>query len=355
VAIIGGRNISNHYYNIGDESDRDSLFQDLDILIKNVAYTETDDDQKIVRNILLEHYNRLYYYSANKKFENFIFKISRDTAAKVFKKMKSVRTEFTKLEEAELLQRLNQMEADDYLNTNFDQGYVSFLNEIQNLVRKNPLKNLKYETNRNSVISNLWTQLEKAEKEILICSPYIYLTDKEIDFLVNWLKEDKTRTLKILTNSTATSDNIFAQAMVENFVMPQLLQKIKEAGIPTKQFEIMAYGNLSNKKLGGTSVQGSIHAKFWVIDNFSVGIGTSNIDPISRLTNSEIVANVFSTDGNRTVRSVNDYYNKLKSQSTRWGEPEFMNAKYKPELKNKLMLQAFVAKVMKFFNLLPQN
>lgn len=355
MAIIGGRNISNHYYNIGDESDRDSLFQDLDILIKNVAYTETDDDQKIVRNILLEHYNRLYYYSANKKFENFIFKISRSTAAKVLKKMKSVRTEFTKVEEAELLQRLNQMEADDFLNTNFDQGYVSFLNEIQNLVRKNPLKNLKYETNRNSVITNLWNQLEKAENEILICSPYIYLTEKEIDFLVNWLKEDTTRTLKILTNSTATSDNIFAQAMVESFVMPQLLQKLKDAGIPSKQFEIMAYGNLSNKKLGGTSAQGSIHAKFWVIDNYSVGIGTSNIDPISRLTNSEIVANVFSTEGNKTVKSVNDYYNKLKSHSTRWGEQEFMNAKYKPELKNKLMLQAFVAKVMKFFNLLPQN
>jgi putative cardiolipin synthase len=355
MAIIGGRNISNHYYDIGDKKDRESVFQDLDILIKNVAYKDVGDEREVVKNVLLEHFNRLYYYTANKKFEDFIFKISRDSAAKTLRDMKNVRTEFTRLENTDLYEKLAQMEADDFLNANFDRGYVSFLNEIENLVRKNPLKNLKYNTNHNSVISNLWTQIEKAEKEILICSPYIYLTEKEMDFLVNWLKADSTRTLKIITNSTATSDNIFAQAMVESFVMPKLIEKLKLAEINKKQFELLAYGNLANKKLGGNSVQGSIHAKFWMIDNYSVGIGTSNIDPISRLTNSEIVANVFSLEGNQTTKSVLNYYTSLKNQSTHWGEVQFMQAKYHPELKVKIAMQSFVAKVMRLFKLLPQD
>ena len=355
MAIIGGRNISNHYYNIGSEADRDSVFNDLDILIKNVAYNTIENDQVYVKNILLEHFNRLYYYSANKKFENFIFKITREKAAQVLKQIKKVRKEMTKDESAELYERLSKMEAEDFLNLNFDHGYISFLNEIENLVRKNPLKNLKYDTNRNSVITNLWSQIEKAEKEILICSPYIYLTEKEMDFFVNWLREDPSRKLKILTNSTATSDNIFAQAMVESFVMPQFIKKLQEAGIVEKQFELMAYGNSSNKKFGGSVVQGSLHAKFWMIDNYSVGIGTSNLDPISRLTNSEIVANVFPLNGNQTISSVNNYYEALKSQSNKWGDSEFNKNKYRSELKTKLILQSFVAKVMKMFNILPQN
>jgi len=355
MAIIGGRNISNHYYNIGDQEDRESVFQDLDILIKNVAYKDVDNEREVIKNVLLEHFNRLYYYSANKKFEDFIFKIGRGSAAKKLKQMKNVRTEFLRVENSELYEKLSQMEADDYLNTNFDHGYISFLNEIQNLVRKNPLRNLKYDTNRNSIISNLWTQIEKAEKEILICSPYIYLTEREMDFFVQWLAADPTRKLKILTNSTSTSDNIFAQAMVESFVMPKLIEKLNNNGIKSEQFELMAYGNLANKKLGGNAIQGSLHAKFWMIDNYAVGIGTSNIDPISRLTNSEIVANVFPLEGNQTTKSINDYYTSLKKQSTRWGEAEFMQAKYRSEFKVKLSLQSFVAKVMRVFNVLPQD
>ena len=143
--------------------------------------------------------------------------------------------------------------------------------------------------------------------------------------------------------------------MVESFVMPKLLEKLNAADVSRQQYELMAYGNLANKKFGGTSIQGSLHAKFWMIDNYSVGIGTSNIDPISRLTNSEIVANVFSLDGDRTTKSVENYYQKLKSQSTHWGEPEFIEAKYRPELKLRLVMQSFVAKVMRTFKLLPQD
>lgn len=354
-AIVGGRNISNHYYKIGTEADRDSTFNDLDILVKNIAFTETKDEKEVIRNVLLEHFNRLYYYSANKNFEDFIFKIGREKASETLGVIRKTRNQLIRGDGAELAQTLAKMESDDFLNQGFDKGYISFLDEIQNLVRKNSLSNLSYENNKNSIIKNMWEQLDKAEKDILICSPYVYLTDKEINKLVNWLAADKSRTFRLITNSTATSDNLFAQAMVENFVMPKLLGKLKEKGINPKQFEILAYGNLNNKDFGGTIAQGKLHAKFWMVDNYSMGVGTSNFDPVSRLTNSEIVANIFPTEGKQSIETLNRYYASLKDSSSHWNSPDFVEAKFRPELKKKLMIQSFITKVMNFFKILPQD
>lgn len=353
-AIIGGRNISNHYYKIGEQEDRNNIFSDLDILVKGISYVESTDDNEVVRNALLEHFNRLYFYSANKKFVDFIFKIGRGKAAETLRSIRNTRNSIIRYRHTELAQTLKKMEAEDYLNKNFDKGHIAFVNEIENLIRKDPLGNLSY-NNGNSIMKNIREQVEKAQDDILICSPYIYLTDKEIEFFASWLKQDSKRTLRIITNSSATSDSLFAQSIVESFVMPKLLAKLKENGIPKKQYEVLAYGNLDNKELGGSVTQGKLHAKFWMIDNFAIGVGTSNFDPLSRLTNSEIAANVFPTDGHLSVDTINDYYLKLKDSSTLWGSEQFYNAKFRPELKTKLMIQSFVAKIIDFFKILPQE
>ena len=102
-------------------------------------------------------------------------------------------------------------------------------------------------------------------------------------------------------------------------------------------------------------MQGKLHAKFWMIDNYAMSVGTSNFDPVSRLINSEIMANVFPTEGKQSVEALNNYYLSLKNNSTHWNSSEFIESKYRPELKTKLMIQSFLAKVMKMFNVLPQD
>jgi putative cardiolipin synthase len=355
MAIIGGRNISNHYYKIGTEEERDATYNDLDILVKHIAYTETTDEKTVIKNVLLDHFNRLYFYSANKNFEDFIFKQDRIGAADVLSEIRHTRNQIMRTEGAELGAKMAKMEQDDFLNKNFDQGYISFLDEIENLVRKNSLKNMTYTNNQNSIMKNMWIQVEKAEKDILICSPYIYLTDKEMDFLVSWLAQNPSRKFRLITNSTSTSDNLFAQAMVEYFVMPKLMKKLTDAKIPIKQFEVLAYGNTQNKEFGGKVAQGKLHAKFWMVDNYAMGIGTSNFDPVSRLTNSEIVANIFPTKGTQSIESLNIYYQSLKQDSAMWNSPEFVKSKYRKELKKKLIIQSVIARIIKLFKLLPQN
>ena len=155
MAIVGGRNISNHYYKIGTQEEKESTYNDLDILIKNIAYTESKDEKEIIRNVLLDHFNRLYFYSANKRFEDFIFKATRSKSAKLLNQMRNTRNDLVRNNDTELAALLSKMESEDYLNSGFDSGYISFLDEIENLVRKNSLKNLTY-VNENSVMKKMW-------------------------------------------------------------------------------------------------------------------------------------------------------------------------------------------------------
>jgi phosphatidylserine/phosphatidylglycerophosphate/cardiolipin synthase-like enzyme len=142
--------------------------------------------------------------------------------------------------------------------------------------------------------------------------------------------------------------------MMENFVMPKLLAAMKESEIPKGQYDIMAYGTSDIKKLGGDEAQGKLHAKFWMVDNHSIGVGTSNFDPVSRRTNSEIMANVFPVKGNNSVEHLNNYYSELKSRSTNWSSDEFLEVKNHPNLRKNIIIQEFIAKILRRTDLLPQ-
>ncbi len=358
MAIIGGRNMSNHYYSIGTQKEIESTFNDLEVFVKDIAFVKKDKDGKdYIHNVLEEHYNRLYFYLANKSLKEFIFKLGDSNAIKQLKKIKKSSRESLSTEGQDLGKILSRMTDEDFLNKDLDNGWVSFLNDIQNLNRGSFFGRIKnaYKDNKDSIVENFFEQIKQAKKNITLCSPYIFFKDSEMDDLVLWLKEDKSRTIRLITNSSATSDNLFAQSMVEYFVMPKLLEKLKKAGVHSKQYEILAYGNLENKELGGTKNQGKLHAKFWMIDNFTQGVGTSNFDPISRLANSEIQVNIFPlSNDNNSTKQLEVYYSSLKNNSASWNSEEFYTAKAHKSLKTKLMIQSILAKMINYFEMLPQ-
>jgi phosphatidylserine/phosphatidylglycerophosphate/cardiolipin synthase-like enzyme len=247
------------------------------------------------------------------------------------------------------------MKSDGYLEKDFDSGDVSILNEFENIRRRSPLsqKGNLYDNNPDSIMATLWDQLAMAKKDILIGSPYLYFTDKEIDWLISWLKADPSRTLRIMTSSTAATDNLPAQAMMEHFMMPNFLKKLSEAGISEKQYELFAYGNMNHINVGGAEAQGALHGKFWMVDNRVIGVGSSNFDPLSRRTNSEIMANVVSNNGTATADSINQFFNDLRDRSVRWGSDEDKAIKASPAMRKKVIRQAVLAKIMKTLKLLP--
>ncbi len=318
IAIVGGRNISNDYFGIGDA--KNNTYNDLDIIIKEISTKKDVNGTIVIENALVDHYNQLFNFAANKRINDFIHKITRSDAALVLRKIKNDHNMYAGYRDGEITDVINKMAKSNFMDEGFDEGKINILNEFENLVRKNPFTQKEYlYANPRSIIKNMFDQLHIARSDILIGSPYLYLTDFEIDRLVSWLKADPKRKLRIMTNSSATSDNLPAQTMMENFVMPKL------------------------------------HAKFWMVDNRAVSVGTSNFDPISRLTNSEVMASVNPTLGNSTVSSLNSFYDELKSRSTRWGSEEFKAVKASPEIKNRIMIQSVLAKIMDGLDILPQS
>ena len=71
---------------------------------------------------------------------------------------------------------------------------------------------------------------------------------------------------------------------------------------------------------GGTETYGKLHAKFWLAEPYGF-IGTTNFDYRSRLYNSEMG---YFFEAEPLAEDLNTVFEELKSQSYRWGSPEWL-------------------------------
>lgn len=351
MAIIGGRNIADHYYAVNDGVDHPVL--DAEILIKGFAQKNNDDD---VQNHLENHYNKIFYYLANKNFENFLFKTNRKTVRSEFKEMREGARRLYLDEGAPLAKQLEQMEKANFLEEGFEDGLVSVLNEIQNLSRTKIFlqpKGPHNKPNGNSFVRKLHYMISKAEHSIDIASPYFWIPDEEVDYMLKWLEKDPKRKIRIFSNSLTTSDNVIAQAMVDETLRTKILNKIKDTPLE-KQFELFSYGKIDDEALGGNEKYGFLHAKLALVDGKSMTVSTSNLDPISRHLNSEIgvaVENLPADSAN--IASLKNYFESLASKSTLYGSQEWQEIRNHRSNKVILILEKFVTKIIFGLNLVP--
>jgi putative cardiolipin synthase len=123
---------------------------------------------------------------------------------------------------------------------------------------------------------------ERADKDIFIATPYFVPGIKGMQWLTD--KKSQGTAIKILTNSLAATDVIAVHAGYRKY-RKQLLA----SGIDLFELKPTARPSLSKtKKLLQGSRQASLHAKYMVVDQQSVFIGSANIDPRSQLLNTEI-------------------------------------------------------------------
>ena len=123
---------------------------------------------------------------------------------------------------------------------------------------------------------------ERAKNELLIATPYFVPGIKGVNWLKN--KKDQGTEVKILTNSLAATDVIAVHAGYKKYRRQLLASKIelfelKPTARPTS--------SRTNKLIEG-SKHASLHAKYMVVDQRYVFIGSANIDPRSELLNTEI-------------------------------------------------------------------
>lgn len=350
MAILGGRNIADRYYSVGVGEENPIL--DAEILIK--GFTQKNEDGS-VQNALENHYNKIYYYLANKNFEDFLFKTNRNQVRKEFKEMRNSARKLLNSNEV-LGEQLKQMEEEGFLEKNFEDGLISILNEIQNLSRTKIFlqpNGSQNKLNGNSLVKKLHDEIAKAEHIVDIVSPYFWIPEEELDFIIEWAAKDPNRKVRFFSNSITTTDNIIAQSMVDATFQETIIKRIK--GTPLeKQFEVYSYGRIDDEVLNGNKRYGFLHAKLVVTDNKSVTVSTSNLDPISRHLNSEVGTTIENLPKNsKNIAKLTQYIDDLQKNSTLWGSPEWQEIRNHPNNRILKILQAFATKIIYALNLVP--
>jgi hypothetical protein len=108
LAIIGGRNMEDVNYGIEEGENATNI--DAEILIKGLSLKKENN----IQNILEEHYNKIYFYLANKNFKDFLFETNKKIVHREFKKMRKASRKILTGQNAILVERLKEMEQHDF-------------------------------------------------------------------------------------------------------------------------------------------------------------------------------------------------------------------------------------------------
>ena len=247
---------------------------------------------------------------------------------------------------------------EDYLATDLFPARVRIAHELGNIVNTDVVakydKHLDKNPNSIAYITTQLAELEPDNHTIRIVSPYLFVPayersdgsvyhDGAVE-LEQWLERHPDNRIEIITNSILTSDNFFAQAIIDMDTAPRLLldmetkehwrQSLKkseldpslvksehwQALVANPSVRIYETGRLDSDQLGGEVAYGKLHAKFFLTDNWGF-VGTTNLDYRSRLFNNEM-GFFFASD--ELLQALIDEFDELKSQSYRWGSPEWL-------------------------------
>jgi len=158
--------------------------------------------------------------------------------------------------------------------------------------------------------------LERAKNELLLASPYFVPGINNTLWFSNKSKQGVR--IKVLTNSLSSTDVIAVHAGYQKYRKQLLEQDIS-------LFELKPTANISlfrKNKLSRHYSHTSLHAKYMIIDQQYVFIGSANLDPRSNRLNTEIGIMVNSTDlaaqaseiFKRTTSAENCYQVKLTDE-----------------------------------------
>jgi len=361
AVITGGRNISLSYYGIKDDGTEDpTAYRDLEMLLRPGPHDTFDNHT--VGNTSEIYFTLLFLHKGNKRLqpvfpeypEDYVFFADdpyiddREKAQRSLTRLKGFK---------EIDQRLADMP--EYMDTGFHDSKVRLAHELANLTNRNVVTNTEENLadNPNSIMHllNEFSDELSAGGAIRVVSPYMFMAryyDKDGNVVMDgvadthqWLREHPQNKVELVTNSVLTSDNFFAQAIIDMDVGARLLltPELEQAwlsGLEEGEFDpqiveseewkklvdnpqifIYQTGRLDASVLGqGSAEYGKLHAKFIIGDDIGF-IGTANFDYRSRLFNNEMG---FFYENAQVHEELNDIFDGLKATSYRWGSPEWL-------------------------------
>ena len=262
TAVIGGRNIGDEYF----DARKDLNFVDLDLLSTGPIVSD------------ITHSFNHYWDS---QWSTPIEKINKiKVVAKQFISFKKkLNDRWYKTRNSDYFASLKQS---DFMQAMINQD-LPFIYAKARLFYDHPEKLL---IQQSVIINHIGPQVlpyfERAQKELLIASPYFVPGNTG----VSWLHKKRIQGVKIsiLTNSLATTDVIAVHAAYKKY-----RKKLLDESINLFELKATVHNLYSKtKKLIKLTPNSRLHAKYIVVDQKYVFIGSANMDPRSKDLNTEI-------------------------------------------------------------------
>jgi cardiolipin synthase C len=261
VAIVGGRNIGDPYF----DASRETNFSDLDVVAIGKVVSQASqafDD----------------YWNSDAAYPVKAFRDSHATETDLAKLRKQLQAHVRAFAQSDYLQEV----LDDLPNGPTADRRGQWFWGAGELVADQPEKiELAHDVPAFRIGPKIKAVLDAAQQQILLSSPYFIPGDSGVAYLSG--RVAKGVEVAALTNSLAATDEPAAYAAYSRY-RPALL----EGGV--KLFELRpAPGAPQNATAYGTSAGGvCLHAKAIVVDRRYVFVGSMNMDERSKLLNTEM-------------------------------------------------------------------
>ncbi|NVJ62063.1 MAG: phospholipase D family protein [Gammaproteobacteria bacterium] len=262
VSIVGGRNIGNEYFNANPSL----AFSDLDVIAAGKVAKE-------VSRSFDEYWNSSSAYTVDLLLRDKLDKQAIKSIQSKFKTFLDVYSDspYVKaLKNSKLSQQLKD-------------GRVQYFWGKADVVADHPNKIV---SSRDANDLHLMTQLaphfQSVKNQLIMVSPYFVPGEEGVEFFQKMI--DKGVSVKILTNSLASSDVSFVHAGYSDY-----REELLRIGVELYEMNKMRVPNVSARKGRiGDSSKASLHAKTFVLDDEKIFVGSLNLDPRSFYENSEI-------------------------------------------------------------------
>lgn len=260
VAVIGGRNIGDEYFNAG----HDNNFRDLDLIVIGTVVGEA-------AHAFDEYWNSDVAYPLN------AYRTTRNEPAELSEMRPVLRGDLRAFSQSDYARAV----LEELPNGATGARRGMWLWGDGTLLADQPQKvETADDDPKLRIGSKLKPIVEGAQSELLLMSPYFIPSRHGTRFLTGLAHRGAS--VKVLTNSLASTDEPAAEAAYTGH-----RRALLEGGVQLYELRPAA-GENPRPSARGTSSGVSLHAKAIVVDRRFVFLGSMNLDPRSKLLNTEM-------------------------------------------------------------------
>lgn len=278
AAIIGGRNLSDAYFDISQELN----FRDIDLLALGRIVTD-----------LSTNFDDFWNHSLSKPLNSLIKKVYSDKDLFLQKKkLTSFIPHSSKINH-------NVLFSQDPLDQQLKQKKIQLTWAKAKCWSDSPEKiNKTIDKYVSPPAIRLTDLIQKAKKQVILVSAYFVPSRDGVELLTR--KAISGVRINILTNSLASTDAPAVQSGYNRY-----RRKLLEHGISLFEFKPLS-GKKRKTNILGSRSKASLHAKAYVIDHRYLLLGSFNFDPRSKKLNTELLIELDSEELSKKVNNLFD-------------------------------------------------